>query len=91
MSKKYPEEYLETREVSLRELVEQMAHVPDDETFRWYQDSKLIPSGGWHQPTVTYRVTMGQARRELGITWTCLGCGAERPAIPAQCACGYIP
>lgn len=67
VSKRFPEEHLPVVECTLREMVEAMGHYRDDETFRWYQDSKLIPSGGWHEPTVTYRVTMGQVRRELGI------------------------
>lgn len=57
---------LETRDMTLREMIEAMEG-PDEEVFRWYQDSVVIPSKGWHQPTVTMRVTLGQARRELGI------------------------
>lgn len=55
----------ETRDVTLREMVEAMGHLPDDTVFRWYQDSVVIPDRGWHQPTVTMRITLGQLRREL--------------------------
>lgn len=55
----------ETRDVTLREMVEAMGQLPDDTVFRWYQDSVVIPDRGWHQPTVTMRITLGQLRREL--------------------------
>lgn len=55
----------ETRDVTLREMVEAMGHLPDDTVFRWYQDSVVIPDRGWHQPTLTMRITLGQLRREL--------------------------
>lgn len=59
-------DYGETREVSLREILEAMAHCRDDETFRWFQTSYV---GGDFQIHAgpTLRVTMGQARRELGV------------------------
>jgi hypothetical protein len=55
----------ETRDVSLTEMLAAMTHLPDETVFRWYQDSVVIPSRGWHQPTVTMRLTLGQLRREL--------------------------
>lgn len=54
-----------TRSVSLREMLEAMAHYRDDEPFRWFQVSKLEPDRGWHEPIETLVVTMGQARKEL--------------------------
>lgn len=53
-----------TQDVSLREMLERMSHVPDDEAFRWFQDSYIDPFGKC-QPGKTYRVTMGQVRREI--------------------------
>jgi hypothetical protein len=41
-----------------------MSHYRDDETFRWYQTSRLNARGE-HEPTDTLRVSMGQARREV--------------------------
>ena len=61
------EAVIPVREVSLREMLEAMAHMRDDETFRWYQTSKIQPDRGWHECKDTLRVTVGQARRELGI------------------------
>ncbi len=58
---------LETKEVSLRELVAAMAKSKDEDTFRWFQDS-VINARGEPQATVTYRVTMGQVRQELGMS-----------------------
>ena len=58
---------LPTKQVSLREMVLAMGHMADDEVFRWFQDSEVIPSHGWHRPTVTMVVTMGQVRQELEI------------------------
>lgn len=52
------------RNVSLRELLEAMAHIHDDETFRWFQTSVTGP-GGIAVATDTLRVSMGQARREV--------------------------
>ena len=52
------------RDVSLREMLEAMSHYRDDETFRWYQTSRLNARGE-HEPTDTLRVSMGQARREV--------------------------
>lgn len=52
------------RDVSLREMLEAMAHYRDDETFRWFQTS-TIGSQGTVQATDTLRVSMGQARREV--------------------------
>jgi hypothetical protein len=56
----------ETREVSLRELIELMRLVKDEDTFRWFQDS-YIGARGVPEAGTTYRVSMGQARRELGV------------------------
>ena len=56
-----------SKEISLQELVEKLAYLRDDETFRWWQDSAVAPDGSVHA-TDTYRVTMGQARRELGMS-----------------------
>lgn len=53
-----------TRDVSLREMLEAMAHYRDEETFRWYQASHLNGRGE-PAPTVTLRISMGQARREI--------------------------
>jgi len=58
---------METKTTTLKELVAAMSHLPDDAVFRWFQDSVVIPDKGWHQATVTYHVTMGQARKELGL------------------------
>lgn len=55
-----------TRTVSLREMVEAMASSADDETFRWYQTS-VVNDRGEPSATDTLRVSMGQARAELGI------------------------
>ena len=52
------------RDVTLREMLEAMAHVKDDETFRWFQTS-IIGPGGVPQATDTLRVSMRQARREV--------------------------
>lgn len=65
MNHHFPDERLETRECTLRELVEAMHEAPDDTVFRWFQAS--VPGErGWPTPTITYRVTLGQVRRELG-------------------------
>jgi len=48
-------------------MVEAMSHLPDDAPFRWYQDSVVVPSRGWHQATDALVVTMGQVRKELGV------------------------
>lgn len=52
------------RDVSLREMLEAMSHYRDDETFRWYQTSKINARG---EPDATdiLRVSMGQARQEV--------------------------
>lgn len=55
---------METKDITLRELVERLSHLRDDETFRWFQASTTSYLGV-PQATVAYRVTMGQARREL--------------------------
>ena len=52
------------RDVSLREMLEAMAHYRDDETFRWFQTS-ILNDRGEPQATDTLRVTMGQARAEV--------------------------
>lgn len=54
------------KDVTLREMIEAMAASKDDETFRWYQTSK-VGSNGVPQPGPTLRVSMGQAREELGF------------------------
>ena len=52
------------RDVSLREMLEAMAHYRDDETFRWFQTAAMGPQGT-AQATDTLRVSMGQARLEV--------------------------
>ena len=52
------------RDVSLRELLEEMTRYRDEETFRWFQTS-MVGAGGVTQATDTLRVSMGQARREV--------------------------
>jgi hypothetical protein len=52
------------RNVTLREMLEAMAHIRDDEPFRWFQTSTIGP-GGVPQADDTLRVSMGQARREV--------------------------
>jgi hypothetical protein len=51
-------------DVSLREMLEAMSNYRDDETFRWFQTSK-IDADGVPQATDTLRISMGQARREV--------------------------
>ncbi len=62
-----------THHVTLKQMLEAMSHYPDETVFRWYQDSEVIPSKGWHQPTTTLVVTMGQVRQELRMTINPLG------------------
>lgn len=50
----------QTRSVSLREMVAAMAHIPDDEVFRWYQVS--LPGPGWATPGDSLFVTLGEIR-----------------------------
>ena len=52
------------RDVTLREMLEAMAHYRDDETFRWFQTS-IVNARGEPQATDTLRVSMGQVRREV--------------------------
>jgi dihydroorotate dehydrogenase len=52
------------RDVSLHEMLEAMAHLKDEETFRWFQTS-IVGQGGVPQAADTLRVSMGQARREV--------------------------
>jgi hypothetical protein len=52
------------RDVTLRELLEEMAHYRDDSTFRWFQTS-IVNERGEPQATDTLRVSMGQARLEV--------------------------
>lgn len=67
----------QTKDVSLREMVEAMSYYRDDETFRWFQPS-VVGDRGWAVPAgPALRVTMGQVRRELGIV------GRENPGIIA--------
>lgn len=54
-----------TRDVSLREMIRAMDHLPDDAAFRWFQSSYTASDGSVH-PSDTLRVTMGQARQEAG-------------------------
>jgi len=56
----------DAKRVSLKEMVEAMRHMRDDEAFRWFQDS-YVASDGSIQAGTTYVVTMGTARAELGI------------------------
>lgn len=56
----------DARRCTLREMVERMSHVRDDEPFRWFQDSHPRSDGGINAGE-TLLVTMGQARRELGL------------------------
>lgn len=51
---------------SLRKMIHAMDHLDDDQPFRWFQDSYVAQDGSVHAST-TYLVTMGQARRELGL------------------------
>jgi hypothetical protein len=52
------------RDVTLREMLEAMAHYDGDATFRWYQASRLNARGE-PEATDTLRVSMDQARREV--------------------------
>jgi len=52
------------RDVTLREMLEAMAHYDDDATFRWFQTS-VTNGRGEPQATDTLRVTMRQARLEV--------------------------
>lgn len=52
------------RDVSLREMLEAMAHYDDDATFRWFQTS-VVGDRGEPTATDTLRVTMRQARLEV--------------------------
>lgn len=54
-----------TRKCTLKEMLEGMSHLKDDEPFRWYQVSKVLPDHGWHGPVETLLVTVGQARAEI--------------------------
>jgi hypothetical protein len=54
-------------EVSLREMLAAMCKYGDDETFRWYQLSHPGVEGV-SQPKETLRVTVGQVRKELGLS-----------------------
>ena len=53
------------RDVTLREMLEEMTAYRDDETFRWYQTSTPSSTGMGAVPGPTLRVTMGQARLEV--------------------------
>ena len=57
-----------TRDASLIEMVQAMSHLPDETVFRWYQCSEVDPSRGSHEPGDTLRVTLGQIRRDLGLS-----------------------
>ena len=52
------------RDVTLGEMLEAMAHMRDDDTFRWFQTS-IVNARGEPQATDTLRVTMGQARKDV--------------------------
>jgi hypothetical protein len=54
-----------TRDVSLREMILAMGHLPEGATFRWFQAAYTASDGSVH-PSDTLRVTMGQARRGVG-------------------------
>jgi hypothetical protein len=56
-----------TVHITLKQLVEAMARLRDDEPFRWFQKSH-VGVAGWAEPDETLVVTMGQARKELGIS-----------------------
>lgn len=53
-------------ETTLVEMVRAMSKYRDDEPFRWFQCS-ILNARDEAQATDTLLVTMGQARRELGI------------------------
>ena len=57
---------IETRTCTLREMVEAMSRWPDDTVFRWFQTSCVNEKGGT-DPTEMLKVTLGQARIDLGI------------------------
>jgi hypothetical protein len=52
------------RDVTLREMLEEMSSYRDDEAFRWFQTS-VVNARGEPQATDTLRVSMGQARLEV--------------------------
>lgn len=54
------------RDVSLREMIEAMRAVPDGAVFRWFQTSRPDPEITAEAGELL-RVTMEQARRELGV------------------------
>jgi len=54
------------RDVTLREMIEAMAALPDDAVFRWFQTSRPDPEITAEAGELL-RVTMGQVRRELGL------------------------
>lgn len=56
----------DSNNVTLAQLVDLMNHLDDDETFRWFQDSYVASDGSIHAGP-TYRVSMGQARADLGV------------------------
>jgi len=56
-----------TRDVTIRELLDATSEYRDEDVLRWYQMSRVATDGSIH-PTVTLRLTYGQARREIG--WT---------------------
>lgn len=63
---KEPFDYGETKVVTLREMIDAMSHCRDDETFRWLQTSYVGGDSQIHAGP-TLRVTMAQARRDVGI------------------------
>lgn len=58
----------DSRRVTLAEMVDAMNHVDDEAPFRWFQDSYVASDGSIHAGE-TLLVTMGQARKELGVAW----------------------
>lgn len=56
-----------TRDVGLRELVESLSHLSDEEAFRWHQETRGMDAAGVPVAGDTLRVTMGRIREELGL------------------------
>jgi hypothetical protein len=54
-----------TRDATLLELLDAMAHYHDDDVFRWFQVSR-VGTDGITYPIETLRLTFGQVRREIG-------------------------
>ena len=56
------------KDVTLRELLAAMHKYKDDETFRYFHSSIIHPATGALISMTTLRVSIGQARKELGLT-----------------------